>query len=306
MITLAHIRRVGRPLLAVFGVAGALLIGPSSVAAPVTAAAETLVPPRVEMPAGAEPAGPSTFWGIRAPDGSVFTVEKYDAPGPGRHPTVVLFHGSGGWTTADERHAAMYPAQGFTAVSVCWFRNKSVPDPGQVACPEAPPFVGVSAAGLGAMDALLDGVRHLPGVDPARMALRGFSRGGGEALLIGSQGGPEPIISVSGLVDPKTFFYKLPGETDVITRAATVRAPTLIAYGIDDDYVAWRTNSLAMANALRAAGTAPEPVLVGYSGRHLVDVIADPVMGTAPDARRLFADEVAFLRSTLRSAGPRQ
>ncbi len=258
------------------------------------------LPRPIAAPPGAKPVRASTFWTVATPDGAQLTLEKYDAPGPGPHPAVLMLSGTTGWNVGDERHAAMVAAQGFTAVTGCWFRREGHDD-GAIPCPAAPPFRGVSWSALPAIRALLAAVEHLPGVDPARVALMGFSRGGGEALLYATLGGPEPVISVSGLVSPKTFFA-LPTETDVVTFAGGVRAPTLFQYGIDDAFVKPYPNSVAMAGAIRREGKAPAPFIVGYRGGHAVDLMGDPVWGNAPDGLRVLGDEITFLRSTLTAA----
>jgi dienelactone hydrolase len=255
------------------------------------------LPRPASRPEGAKPKGPSTFWSVAAPDGGRFTLEKYDAPGSGDHPTVVMLHGSAGWTTADERRAATLATLGFTAVTLCWFP----PQPGvanAIACPDAPPFAGVSWSTISGIDALLGAVKHLPGVDPARVALAGFSRGAGEALLHATLGGPEPVIAVSALVSPESFMT-LPSETDVVALAGGVRAPTLFLYGVDDTFVKPFENSIAMAHAIGASPDAPRPRITGYRGGHAIDDLGDSVWGPAPDAYRVLGDEVAFLRSSL-------
>ena len=261
-------------------------------------APSSAAPPRpAARPRGANPAGPSTFWTIAAPDGSQFTVEKYDAAGTGPQPTVVMLPGTAGWTVGDERHAAILAQQGFTAVTLCWFRDQHDAK-GVIACPDAPAYVGVSWSTLSNLSALIAGIKHLPGVDPARVAVAGFSRGGGEALLHATLGGPEPVVSVSALIAPETFVT-LPSETNVDTFAEGIRAPTFIAYGVDDKFVNPFANSIAIAEAIRVAGRAPEPTVRSYRGGHSIDLIGDPVRGTAIDAARVLADEVAFLRSNL-------
>ncbi|MBV8950969.1 MAG: hypothetical protein JOZ99_08845 [Actinobacteria bacterium] len=248
-------------------------------------------------PAGARPTTGSSFWKVDLPDGSRLTLEKYDAPGPGLHPTVVALPGSTGWTVADERQAARLARAGFTTVTLCWFRPDPFPYRG-IACPDAPPFVGVSWAAIPRLEAAVTAVKHLPGVDPARVALAGFSRGGGEALLYATLGGPEPVIAVSALVKPASFM-SLPGEADVVSLAGSVRAPTLLLYGVDDRFVQPLPNSIAMGAAIRQSAQAPAPRLIGYRGGHSIALIDEPPFRTAPEAFRVLADEVAFLRSTL-------
>jgi dienelactone hydrolase len=271
---------------------------PASVTRP-TVTGVVVLPRRTSPPAGARPTGPSTFWKVTTPDGSQFTLEKYDAPGPGPHPTVVMFPGTAGWTTADEPLAAAIARLGFTTVTLCWFRTPEHVERA-ISCPDARPFVGVSWDTVPAISSLVDAVKRLPDVDPTRVALSGFSRGAGEVLLYATLGGPEPVIAVSGLTSPDTF-PTLPSETDVVQFAGGIRAPTFFLYGVDDAFVKPYQNSIAMAAAIRDAGRAPEPRISAYRGGHSIETVQSR-FGPAPDAYRVIRDQVHFLRSTLTRA----
>ena len=242
---------------------------------------------RVSAPAGAAPQGPSTFWRVATPSHAYVTMEKYDAQGSGPHPTVVLFPGSPGWGAADESSAARWAARGFTAIAVCWFRVEPVPYTG-IDCPGGPPFTGVSSRALREVKAAVEAVHRLPGVDPTRVALVGFSRGGGIVALLAATGWPDPVVTVSGLFDPKTFSGRLAGERNVLPLAGGIRAPTLLQYGRDDTFVPWRTNSRSLARAVAAAGHAPAPVVLGYPGGHGIS------------SQQVIDDEYQFVARTLR------
>ena len=193
----------------------------------------------VSMPGGAS----SVVGVVRAPDGA------------GRdRPAILLVTGTEGLNTDYPQFARELAAQGHDVAVGCWFRTEGATGAGDagVACPRAPAFKGVSDAAVADLDALVLGARAALG-DPPSLALVGFSRGGGIAMLRASRGTPEPVVSISGMVEGTTAWGNLPDEVNVVERASGVRAPVLLLHGEDDPLVPV-AQAEHLADALRAAG----------------------------------------------------
>jgi phospholipase/carboxylesterase len=141
-----------------------------------------------------------------------------------------------------------------------------------IACPQAPPFKGVSDAAVGDLDALAAGARRALG-DPASLALVGFSRGGGIAMLRASGGAPGPVVSVSGMLEGTTAWGNLADEVNIVERASGVRAPVLLLHGVDDELVPI-DQAEHMAEALRAAGVEVQTHWYPRGGHGLAQVPA--------------------------------
>ena len=192
----------------------------------------------------AMPGGASSIVGVvRAPDGT------------GRdHPAILLVTGTEGFNTDYLQFARELSARGFDVAVGCWFRTEGPTGAGTqgIACPQAPAFKGVSEAAVGDLDALVKGARRALN-DPLSLALVGFSRGGGIAMLRASGGAPGPVVSISGMVEGTTSWGNLADEVNVVDRASGVRAPVLLLHGQDDELVPI-SQAEHMADALQAAG----------------------------------------------------
>lgn len=260
--------------------------------------AHAVVPLRTPALAGATDIGVSTFWKVEA-GGHVFSLEERTPSEGGKHPTIVLFPGTGGFLNPYRRYAESLTNAGFATVTLCWFKEPTPDD--NITCPSAPPFRGVTQTVVPALRYVLSAIATLPGVDSKHIGLWGLSRGGGEALLLASDGAKYPVAAVSPLVNPRTKGA-LPTDADVIARAHGITVPTLLVYGLNDPLVPYRINSLAMANAIRKAGIAPAPRVDGFLGSH------DPsgasgrsTPNAAPEASRVLADTILFFHATLGS-----
>ena len=119
----------------------------------------------------------------------------------------------------------------------CWFSSVNVSDPQNVIipCTDAPAFKGVVDAAVPDLDSLVEAAHHALGTSTP-LVLVGFSRGGGITALRASEGGPEPVILVSGLYEAWNGIGSdvAGGEVNVVERVDGWSAPTLLLHGTDD------------------------------------------------------------------------
>lgn len=176
------------------------------------------------------------------------------APGTGSHPAVLLVPGTEGLNVDYLAFAREMSVEGFDSVVGCWFDAGTPTDANdpRIACAGAPAFDGVTDRAVTDLDALVVLTREVLGPD-ARIGLIGFSRGGGLVMLRASHGAPEPVASVAGMLEGTTAWGNLPGEVNVVKRAADITAPVLILHGTTDGMVKVG-QARAMEAALRADG----------------------------------------------------
>lgn len=174
------------------------------------------------------------------------TGEFRIAQGSGRLPVVVLIHGSGGMGPNIEMWANELNAMGISTFAIDGFTGRGLTS------------VNMDQARLGRLNFVLDIYRSLdvlakhPRVDPARIALMGFSRGG-QATLYASlkrfhqtwnKSGADFAAYIPFYPDCMTTYIS---DTDVADR------PIRIFHGTPDDY-----NPVApckgFVERLRAAG----------------------------------------------------
>jgi dienelactone hydrolase len=205
-------------------------------------------------------------------DGKPVTIsgEFRIAQGAGRLPVVVLMHGSGGMGPNIEMWSKEFNAMGISAFAIDGFTGRGLTT------------VSTNQALLGRMNFILDIYRaldilaHHPRVDPARIALMGFSRGGQAALYASlkrfhkmwNKSGVEFAAYMPFYPDCMTTFIS---DTDVAER------PIRIFQGTVDDY-----NPVAPCKAfvarLKAAGH--DVALTEYpNASHSFD---NPLGGTTP------------------------
>jgi dienelactone hydrolase len=166
-----------------------------------------------------------------ASDGTPVTVsgEFRLAQGSGRLPVVVLMHGSSGVGATMEAWVHNFNAMGISTFVIDGFTGRGLT------------VVGPNQALLGRLNLIVDIYRsleilsHHPRVDPDRIVLMGFSRGG-QAALFASLDRFNKLWNKSGL----SFAAYIPvypdcstsyvGDTDVAAR------PIRIFHGTPDDY----------------------------------------------------------------------
>lgn len=165
------------------------------------------------------------------------TIERFDAPGPGPHPTVLLLHGSDGLTYPGRYSTAArtLAAAGFTVFLPHYFestgdRRAAYGELGS----KFPAWLAANAAAL-------DQVVAAAGVARNRIGVVGISLGGALALALSAQD-----TRVGAVVN---FFGYLPGQL----RDAGRFAPTLILHG-DADRIVPVSNAYAIETLLKARG----------------------------------------------------
>ncbi len=191
---------------------------------------------------------------VDAPGGHTLLMGVVRSPAPGHHVGAVLVTGTEGLNTDYLQFAHELAARGFDVAVGCWFAGASpvTPTDPQIGCVDAPEFVGVSDAAVPDLDALVAGARSALR-SSSTLALVGFSRGGGVAMLRATTGARDPVVSIAGMLEGTTAWGELPGEVDVVSRAAGIVAPVLILHGEDDGLVPV-TEALDMEHALRDRG----------------------------------------------------
>ncbi len=151
------------------------------------------------------------------------------AQGAGRLPVVVLQHGSGGVAGNVEMWAREFNAMGISTFTLDGFTGRGLTQ------------VSTDQARLGRLNFILDIYRALdilakhPRVDPTRIALMGFSRGGQAALYASvkrfqqtwNKSGVELVAYIPFYPDCMTSYL---AETDIADR------PMRIFVGTPDDY----------------------------------------------------------------------
>jgi dienelactone hydrolase len=176
---------------------------------------------------------------------------------PGNHIGILLVTGTEGLSTGYPEIAHELAARGFDVAFGCWFGSTGAQAPAaqqikQIDCDGAPKLVGVAEAAVPDLNALVAGARSALH-DYSTLALVGFSRGGGIALLRASTGKTDPVVSVSGMVEGTTNLGNLPKEVNVVTRADHIEGPVLLLHGEADNVVPV-TQARDMEQALRAHG----------------------------------------------------
>ncbi|MFZ0028417.1 MAG: dienelactone hydrolase family protein, partial [Pseudolabrys sp.] len=174
------------------------------------------------------------------------TGEFRIAQGSGRLPVVVLIHGSGGMGPNIEYWAREFNAMGISTFALDGFTGRGLTS------------VNTDQALLGRLNFILDAYRALdilarhPRVDPSRIALMGFSRGG-QAALFASLNRFHQMWNKSG-TDFAAYIPFYPDcMTTYISDTDVADKPIRIFHGTPDDY-----NPVApckvFVERLRAAG----------------------------------------------------
>jgi dienelactone hydrolase len=157
------------------------------------------------------------------------TGEFRIAQGSGRLPVVILMHGSGGIGANIESWSRTFNAMGISTFAIDGFTGRGLTS------------VNTDQASLGRLNFVLDIYRALellakhPRVDPDRIVLMGFSRGG-QAALYASLTRFHKLWNKSGI----QFAAYIPFYPDCATSYAgateVAEKPIRIFHGIPDDY----------------------------------------------------------------------
>jgi dienelactone hydrolase len=176
------------------------------------------------------------------------SIERFDAPGSGPRPIVLLLHGSDGLTYPGRYATAAraIAAAGFTVFLPHYFESTG---DRRAAYGE---LGSKFPAWLAANSAALDQIVAEPGVARNRIGAVGISLGGALALALSAQ---DPRLKAV-----VNYFGYLPGQL----RAARRFPPTLILHG-DADRIVPVSNAYAIETLLRARGGVVERQI--YSGQ---------------------------------------
>ena len=183
---------------------------------------------------------------------------RFPQGAPGLLPAVILQHGSGGVSGGQELWAKTFNEMGIASFLVDSFSGRGLTS------------TSTNQALLGRLNMILDGYRAFdvlannPRIDPARIAVMGFSRGGQAALYASlkrfqqswNKAGAEFAAYVPFYPDCLTTFVS---DTEVADR------PIRIFHGAADDYNP-AAACKAYAERLRAAGR--DVQLTEYSDAH--------------------------------------
>lgn len=244
-------RSVKRRIAAVAAVLGLALVAASCSALPVTAFT------RIATPGNAAATTDVEWYAAPAALDREVRIALVRAPGDGPHPAILILPGSDGLQDDYIRLAREFAAQGFDVAAGCWFAFPDATDALRTDCANGPTFNGVSETSVGAVDALVAATLEATGTTSDRLAIVGYSRGGGAALLRAARdGATNPIVDIAGMVTGQVqgFGVPLPTDVNVVASAASIHAPTMAFHGLDDSIVL-PTQTLQLTNALQRAGT---------------------------------------------------
>jgi dienelactone hydrolase len=191
---------------------------------------------------------------VNGPQGSTMRIAVALPTGSGPFPAVIILHGTHGFAREYVQLAEDLATHGIVGVAACWFsgrRGAGIEFITPLECPEAPPLPDDSEpnrfrVARQSIAALLEAVRHVPGVRADNIALFGHSRGGGAVLNYALA----DTSAVATLILDSTGY-----PPEVISRASMVRVPVLIMHGTADapaDGGSTRT-AIAQARAFEAA-----------------------------------------------------
>ncbi|MFM7616948.1 MAG: dienelactone hydrolase family protein [Actinomycetes bacterium] len=257
MGTTEHTNRSGRRswkrrTTAIAAVVGLSLAAASCSALPVTAFTRTPAPARTADVSGVE------WYASPAANDREVRLALVRADGTGPHPVVLILPGSDGLHDDYIRLAREFAARGFDAATGCWFAFPEASDTIRTDCANGPTFDGVSEGSVASVDALVDAALRATGAPADQLAIIGYSRGGGAALLRAARtGATNPIVDLSGMVTGQVGGWPSPYRTadvNVVASAAAIHAPTLALHGVADSIVV-PTQTLLLATALQNAGT---------------------------------------------------
>jgi len=166
-----------------------------------------------------------------SPDGKPATVggELRIAQGTGRLPVVVLMHGSSGVGAGMEPWVHSFNAMGISTLVIDGFTGRGLT------------VVGPNQALLGRLNLIVDIYRaldilaHHPRVDPERIALMGFSRGG-QAALFASLDRFNELWNKSGIRFAAYIPFYPDCSTSYIGDTEVADKPIRIFHGTPDDY----------------------------------------------------------------------
>ena len=155
-------------------------------------------------------------------------------PTTGRVPAVAIFHGCGGPGQNTARMAGLLASWGYAALGVDSFSARGLKD----ICGRNWPTQADAEARAHDIDAALAWLGAQGFVDPTRLAVMGYSYGGGVAMLRALSGKPDDTAPSPGpsSVRAAVLVYPDCALADALGPKLAVRQPTLFAMGALDDW----------------------------------------------------------------------
>jgi dienelactone hydrolase len=145
-------------------------------------------------------------------------------------PAVAIFHGCGGPGQNTARMAGLLASWGYAALSVDSFSARGLKD----VCGRNWPTQAQAEDRAFDIDAALAWLGTQPGIDPRRLAVMGYSYGGGVALLRALSGKPDD--ATPSPIRAAVLVYPDCALADALGPKLAVRQPTLFAMGALDDW----------------------------------------------------------------------
>jgi dienelactone hydrolase len=156
-------------------------------------------------------------------------AQLYRPAGSARSPAVALFHGCGGPGQNTARMAGLLQGWGYVALVVDSFSSRGLND----VCGRNWPSQAQAEARALDIDAALAWLGKQGFVDPERLAIMGYSYGGGVALLRALAPSPSGALSQARAT---VLVYPDCALADALGPRLVVRQPTLFAMGALDDW----------------------------------------------------------------------
>jgi dienelactone hydrolase len=157
-------------------------------------------------------------------------AQLYKPATTGRVPAVAIFHGCGGPGQNTARMAGLLASWGYAALSVDSFSARGLKD----VCGRNWPTQAQAEDRAHDIDAALAWLGTQSFVDPRRLAVMGYSYGGGVALLRALSGKPDDMTPSPARA--AVLVYPDCALADALGPKRAVRQPTLFAMGALDDW----------------------------------------------------------------------
>ncbi|MFM8247855.1 MAG: dienelactone hydrolase family protein, partial [Acidimicrobiaceae bacterium] len=237
--------------------------------------------------------------------GKKITAAVWAPKGDSNRPVVVYYHGTGGLVYWEQEVAANLAKGGFVVVTPIWFARSRFQDtnqpatnmPGLVEDASSPAFSGANLELARTLVPVLTAAMAQPGVNPAKLAVSGQSRGGTVALI---QAATTPAVKAVVAVAPPFLPTQLNspmfrGEVwEVLPKQVIkkITQPTLVLGAANDELVPpSSTQDFLAAVSAAGAGNIQSQVL---NGVHTMAYSFNSE--TAPQVRQLTID---FLNRSL-------